>query len=1002
MRNLKKTFVSIVLSGACVLSLTATACDNGGQDTHEHTYATTWTFDGTNHWHAATCGDDTKSETAAHTDADNDGKCDVCDYYYPHEHVFDSAWTSDGTGHWHAALCGHDVKGDEEAHTADANGVCTVCGYRVSSPDVSGVEDAIDVALASAGLVDSADGVITYDSEYSHAGISTYTNSAQFHDDYTYLKVTESWTTEYWFTPTEYNRLFVVTSEDGMTPSVSNEVYTEDYLDGYRFTNPSDDTLAYYGVTNYVAGLYNYAKENGLEMTESAEDGVYTFSYDEYVMTYNEQTDDETSAERTPENDRYYTVSVSFTLSENYYIDTMYAESNYYAGDKLDFSAYETTPPTEGTETGEGTEGSETTQPGEDTEPEVPQIGEGTLIENAEPTTTYTYDYTQSVEGKPYDPDEIVVRSFDIVDPDTDEVVSGETEDTASTIEVGLTNNENAVLDITNLQSENADISLDRLTVSMLVYNESSDRYDPAYWGLNTSINTVDNTLTVTGSKAGRYRLIITSTFLGIERYIDVVAAPAAPTAISALVEGNDTDSYTAYEGSGITISSSVAYGYNSAFTASITSDNAADATLTPDASGLTYTFTASAKGTYEVTVVSSADSSVSDTVEIIVADPPALADVFNGTYKMEYSDDNPVLGWNTTAWIMFTPGEGTSGTLSYDLTLSTGGSTTAYDGTCAYTYDEQGNVTISGLAAVGNDESGLTALEIELDNYVPVLSGTAAYMSETWDYETWQTKYVQENMQFVLDGFVKTTDPFPGTGGEQGGAGAMTTDELLTTTTWTTTMNDSLGDPYLHTLIFDAEGWGAVTCGQAIAGSTSVIYFTWTADGTDITVAYDHSVSDRAPDDMPEINDVRATFMTLTDNGEGNYTISWCGVDFNGYNENAAGDATSTSSAIAGKEWMASDWSKMLYFDTEGWGCIFTGVTPDDRNGATVYFDWSADGSDINFAAYSGTDKTDHDAFGDLADYVPIDGLFGTYDAASSEISFFGDTFSSPVEADY
>ena len=46
-------------------------------DVHEHTYATTWSMDETNHWHAANCGHDIfKKDEAEHTIVD--GKCFVC------------------------------------------------------------------------------------------------------------------------------------------------------------------------------------------------------------------------------------------------------------------------------------------------------------------------------------------------------------------------------------------------------------------------------------------------------------------------------------------------------------------------------------------------------------------------------------------------------------------------------------------------------------------------------------------------------------------------------------------------------------------------------------------------------------------------------------------------------------------------------------------------------------------------------------------------------------
>lgn len=47
----------------------------------------------------------------------------------PTGHEFSSAWSSDEKEHWHAATCGHDLKSDAFPHTFDGGSVCTVCKY---------------------------------------------------------------------------------------------------------------------------------------------------------------------------------------------------------------------------------------------------------------------------------------------------------------------------------------------------------------------------------------------------------------------------------------------------------------------------------------------------------------------------------------------------------------------------------------------------------------------------------------------------------------------------------------------------------------------------------------------------------------------------------------------------------------------------------------------------------------------------------------------------------
>ena len=118
---------------------------------HTHKFATDWTKDETNHWHAATCGHTTEvsgkaehsfgeyvSNNDATTEADGTKtrECSVCGYKDTvtdegskiHVHTFAEEWTSDSSGHWHAATCGHDVT-DSKAEHSFVNEVCTICEY---------------------------------------------------------------------------------------------------------------------------------------------------------------------------------------------------------------------------------------------------------------------------------------------------------------------------------------------------------------------------------------------------------------------------------------------------------------------------------------------------------------------------------------------------------------------------------------------------------------------------------------------------------------------------------------------------------------------------------------------------------------------------------------------------------------------------------------------------------------------------------------------------------
>lgn len=69
--------ILVLLSVLCVM---LASC----KSSHNHEYANKWSFDKDNHWRAAICEHTSEIDAlGAHTDADKDGKCDVCKYALP-------------------------------------------------------------------------------------------------------------------------------------------------------------------------------------------------------------------------------------------------------------------------------------------------------------------------------------------------------------------------------------------------------------------------------------------------------------------------------------------------------------------------------------------------------------------------------------------------------------------------------------------------------------------------------------------------------------------------------------------------------------------------------------------------------------------------------------------------------------------------------------------------------------------------------------------------------
>ena len=111
-----------------------------------HTEGTEWEKDATGHWHICTvagCGVVIDTSKAAHT-PDRDAatetdpiKCSVCGFEIApalgHTHAHGTDWKSDKDNHWNECACGD--KANTAAHTdANTDGKCDVCEYNVGLP----------------------------------------------------------------------------------------------------------------------------------------------------------------------------------------------------------------------------------------------------------------------------------------------------------------------------------------------------------------------------------------------------------------------------------------------------------------------------------------------------------------------------------------------------------------------------------------------------------------------------------------------------------------------------------------------------------------------------------------------------------------------------------------------------------------------------------------------------------------------------------------------------
>lgn len=182
-RNLLLLVCIIALAVSCLASCgDITGTGSGGKDDCEHTFSDEWYNDANNHWHPATCEHgEQNSGLAPHSDEDEDGICDVCEYEVGHTHSFAEEWSTSETHHWHVATCSHSeeqseygLHADEDldgkcdlcsihVHDVNAAGYCkhSDCGLKVGEVDENGLENLVNAFLAQAGLVNG--GQIKYE-----------------------------------------------------------------------------------------------------------------------------------------------------------------------------------------------------------------------------------------------------------------------------------------------------------------------------------------------------------------------------------------------------------------------------------------------------------------------------------------------------------------------------------------------------------------------------------------------------------------------------------------------------------------------------------------------------------------------------------------------------------------------------------------------------------------------------------------------------------------------
>ena len=306
---MKRKFLALLCVVAMLLSLASCELIDemlGGKQTDdetcEHTYSEKWSTNSTQHWHAATCEHaELKSDVADHTDADENGKCDVCDLEIGHEHTYADEWTSNDTHHWKVATCSHtDEKGELAAHV-DTNsngecdvctahvhvlnlyGDCTVCDKHVTDVDITDINVILPIVLSNTAKVNggtiTAGSVITdlelegdeftsYLSGNSQEIVYILGNGSAYYkvDTISYYGDSEySDTQESWYELLADGSVFGVYqyTYDGETSDFEVDgTASADSLVGYYY--PVSTLTNAYGAENLLAALYALSQSEGL------------------------------------------------------------------------------------------------------------------------------------------------------------------------------------------------------------------------------------------------------------------------------------------------------------------------------------------------------------------------------------------------------------------------------------------------------------------------------------------------------------------------------------------------------------------------------------------------------------------------------------------------------------------------------------------------------------------------------------------------------------------
>ena len=661
---MKKSFLLIL---CLLLTIALVACANNDNKENEDTTAADKTTA-----EVTTAGDEETSEnTSEDGSEDNSSETTTGEETSSEEesttecvHELSDEIVGIAAGHYHLTDCEHDLVLDLTAHTGTEDGICDDCEYSFA--------DLIDeITAPEAGDKVNA-GTISYKGQSEDREVSFQLGNGFFFID---ENVT---TNEYDFETGDFHpvtnnykhsvhllengNVFYIKDASGMLTRESYDI-TASNLKGYTYSSDMYDyldlELTPCGTEDLLYAFYNFAKTNCANnlTTTWGETSNITF-----------KMGDDYSAK---------VYSIDFTISENGVISTLaFSYAKYFGPDYDDLG--EPIPET--------------------VKYTIDDNGVVTIVDGAETDSTISIEIAQT-EGErtatsTYNLDELLVKSYDVM---RDGAVIGDT----LNVEAGS----NTTLTVSGVTPESANLELDNILATVVDENGGET------WNVNAFAN--GNYIEITAYKAGNY--VVTLTSLNVTKTFAVVVSTPVTTEIYAAIDvygdKEPISSKNLYTGAAFEFYGIAQNSYaDASFTAQIT-EGPEGATLTELDTADGYSFTATATGTYVITITSKVNADITNTLTINVTEAPNVGDNFKGTWE------DSMFG----IIVEINPTDATSGT--YTITVN--------NSPAQYSYTLEGT-TIDAFCVAGVDQGWYLQFNSNLELEIISPYGMANSLTQT------------------------------------------------------------------------------------------------------------------------------------------------------------------------------------------------------------------------------------------------------------------------------